>query len=146
MAQRIEGRATWLVSRAQRRGHRILYEAFAAAGSRPYRYRLLAELAESGPMSQARVGELAGIDPSDVSTTLAELEAAGLTARAPDPADGRRKVVALTAAGRAELQRLDAVVDDVQRRFLAPLGDAEQRTFLELLARTGRDAAPDAAP
>ncbi len=137
MVQPLDVRATWLVSRAHRRGHALLSEAFAEAGSRPYRYRLLAALAEHGPVSQAQLGRLTGIDRSDVTAALDALSAGRFAVRRPDPTDGRRNLVAITDAGRVELDRLELVLDGVQDRFLAPLSVAERRRFLDMAARLG---------
>lgn len=137
MVQSLDARATWLVGRAHRRGHALLTEAFSQAGSRPYHYRLLAALAESGPVSQAHLGRLTGIDRSDVSGALQVLGEHGFVVRRPDPTDGRRKLVVATDAAHAELRRLDEVLDGVQDSFLAPLDAAERRSFLDMAGRLG---------
>ncbi|MBD5785336.1 winged helix-turn-helix transcriptional regulator [Cellulosimicrobium terreum] len=133
--ERLDGRATWLVSRAQLRGRSILRAAFDAAGSRPHHYRILAALQEHGAASQADVGRLTDLDRSDVSVATDLLRGAGFVVRDPDPDDRRRNLVALTDAGRDELRRLDRVLDDVQEQFLAPLGDAERASLVTLLGR-----------
>ncbi|CAL9396030.1 hypothetical protein SUDANB121_01365 [Nocardiopsis dassonvillei] len=135
MVRRLDDRATWLVGRAYLHSHRLLQEAFAEAGARPYHYRLLAALEESGPLSQAELGRRVGLDRSDVATSLDVLGRAGFAVREPDPAHRRRNRVSITPAGRAELHRLDAVLDGVQDRFLAPLSAAERTVLLGLLAR-----------
>lgn len=135
MVKRLDERATWLVGRAQVRAHALLQEVFAAAGARPYHYRILAALAELGTASQADIGRLTGIDRSDVTAALDVLCGAGFATRSPDPADGRRKLVSLTEQGRAQLDALDTVLDDVQAEFLGPLTPSEQRTFLDLIGR-----------
>jgi MarR family transcriptional regulator, lower aerobic nicotinate degradation pathway regulator len=43
--------------------------------------------------------------------------------------------VSLTAAGRGELARLDAVVADIQERFLAPLSESERRQLQRILLK-----------
>lgn len=135
MVERVRGRATWLVSRAQLRAHSLLQEAFDAAGTRGYHYRILAALDEIGPTSQAEVGRLTSIDRSDVSVTLDALHSSGFIAREAHPSDRRQKLVSVTVPGRAELRRLDTVVDAVQEQFLGPLAADERSVFLELIAR-----------
>ncbi|PRA79744.1 MarR family winged helix-turn-helix transcriptional regulator [Microbacterium sp. MYb66] len=139
---RLEGRATWWVSRAHLRAHALLQELFADAGARAYHYRLLAAVEEAGPISQADLGRAAELDRSDVSVALVALEASGFVTRAPHPSDRRRILVALTAPGRAELARLDAVVDHAQERFLAPLAEEERAGFLDMVRRLGSGADP----
>ncbi len=124
-----------MVNRAHVRAHAELQRAFSAAGSRPYYFRLLAALDELGSVSQADLGRAVGMDRSDVATSLVVLVDAGFVARVPDPLDRRRNVVEITAAGRVELDRLNAVLGEVQRDFLAPLTDEEQAVFLRLIGR-----------
>lgn len=135
MVNRIEHMPTWLLARANARAQAIRVEAFAAAGSSGYLSRLLASLADDGASSQAELGRRTGIDPSDVVAAMNDLEARKFVKRKRDPHDGRRNVVTLTAAGRAELARLDAVVADIQERVLAPLSQSERSTLRRLLAK-----------
>ena len=139
-ALRLDSLPTWLLSRSSGRAHRLLADAFAAAGARGYHYRVLAALEDLGPASQATVGRRAEMDRSDVVATLNELEADDLVVRAPDPDDGRRKVVTITTAGKRRLKLLDAVVAEVQATLLAPLSSDERAQLISLL---GRIAAPE---
>lgn len=134
---RLQGRATWLVGRAHTRALGLLNAGFDAHGDglRGYHYRLLAALEEFGPRSQADVGRDTGIDRSDVTAALTELEARGLVERSVDRANRRRKIVTVTEQGVERLRELDGVIDGVQDDFLGPLTDAERREFLGLLAR-----------
>lgn len=134
-------RPTWLISRAYLRATGLLQEGFAAEGDRlrGYHYRLLAALEEFGPASQAALGRGTGIDRSDVTAALVELEERGLVQRSVNPADRRRNVVSITAAGTARLEELDAVVDTIQERLLAPLSAEERRQFVTLIRRIAGD-------
>ena len=133
---RLQGRATWLVSRAQARSSALLQAGFEAAGGlRSYHYRLLAGLEEWGPASQVELSRSTGIDPSDVTAAVGELEAAGLVTRSVDPAHKRRNIVTITARGSARLLELDALIDGVQDEFLSPLTAAQRRQLLGLLSR-----------
>jgi DNA-binding MarR family transcriptional regulator len=133
----VSDRPTWLISRLFARSSGLLATAFKerGAGLRSYHYRLLASLQQWGPASQADLGRDTGIDRSDVTAALSELESRGLVEREVDPAHKRRKIVTITAAGRSELRRLDAIVTGVQKDVLAPLTEAQQRQFLSLLRR-----------
>jgi DNA-binding MarR family transcriptional regulator len=96
---------------------------------------VLGRLDRCGPSS---ISDLAGgerVRPQSMASTVASLVAAGLVAREQDPADGRRVVVTLTAAGRA------AVLADRRRRedWLAEaidrdLSAREQRVLAEATA------------
>lgn len=134
---RLEGRATWLVSRVHAHASWLLGAGFEAHGGglRSYHYRLLAALEEWGPASQAELGRKTGIDRSDVTTALTELEPRDLVERSADPAHKRRKIVTITPAGVERLLELDKVIDGVQEEFLAPLTVAQRRQFITLLSR-----------
>jgi len=70
-----------------------------------------------------------------VVATLNDLVELGLAVREPDPLDGRRNVVSLTKPGVAKLDRLDAVLDDVQSAVLAPLTANERKALVRLLSK-----------
>jgi DNA-binding MarR family transcriptional regulator len=133
--KRVADRPTWLLSRAYARSHNVLNEAFAAEGVRGYHFRLLAALDQYGPTSQADLGRHTGIDRSDVVATVNDLVTRGLVQRKPDPVDRRRNVITITKRGVTTLERLDAVLDDVQDTVLAALTANERKTFVRLLAK-----------
>jgi MarR family transcriptional regulator, lower aerobic nicotinate degradation pathway regulator len=139
---RIDQAPTWLLSRAHARAQAIRVEAFAAAGSSGYLSRLLASLADQGAASQAELSRRTGIDPSDVVAAVNELAARRFINRKRDPNDARRNVVTLTAGGRRELARLDAVVADIQDRFLAPLSESERRSLQRILGKLAVESTP----
>ena len=95
---------------------------------------VLKVLADGGPRTTADLARAEHITPQAMGTLVAELEDAGLVRRTRDPADGRRRPVSLTAAGRraVEGQRArrqswlahaihDTLDADEQRRLLAAL-------------------------
>lgn len=134
---RIKNRPTWLISRAFARSSAMLSAGFEARGNglRGYHYRLLAALEQWGPASQADLGRDTGIDRSDVTAALTDLEARGLIERRVDPENKRRNIVTITPDGIRELGVLDSVVASVQDDLLAPLTPAQQRQFVGLLTR-----------
>jgi DNA-binding MarR family transcriptional regulator len=134
---RLAGRATWLVSRAYTRSSGLLSAGFEAHGGglRGYHYRLLAALEEWGPASQAELGRKTGIDRSDVTAALTELESRNLVERSVDPEHKRRNIVTITAEGVEQLLELDKVIDGIQDEFLAPLTAAQRRQFITLMTR-----------
>jgi MarR family transcriptional regulator, lower aerobic nicotinate degradation pathway regulator len=134
---RLANRATWLVSRLYARASGLLNAGFEAhhSGLRGYHYRLLAALEEWGPTSQADLGRSTGLDRSDVTNALNDLQSRGLVTRSVDPTHRRRNIVTINQNGTAILAELDKVVDDVQEQFLAPLTAAQQRQLLSLMSR-----------
>jgi MarR family transcriptional regulator, lower aerobic nicotinate degradation pathway regulator len=134
---RLKDRPTWLIGRAFVRSSGLLNAGFEAHGGglRGYHYRLLAALDEWGPASQADLGRSTGIDRSDVTAALAELESRDLIERTVDPENKRRNIVTLTAAGVERLHDLDIVVGTIQDELMAPLPAAQGRQLITLLSR-----------
>ncbi|MEU0436164.1 MarR family transcriptional regulator [Streptomyces sp. NPDC006290] len=134
---RLKDRPTWLISRAYARSAALLAAGFEANGNglRGYHYRLLAALEQWGPASQADLGRDTGIDRSDVTAALTELESCGLIERRVDPDHKRRNIVTMTPQGLDVLLELDAVIDQTQEAVLAPLTAAQRRQFVSLMSR-----------
>ena len=104
--------------------------------------RLLAALEEWGPASQADLGRSTGIDRSDVTAALAELESRKLIERTVDPGHKRRNIVTLTPEGVEQLRDLNTVVDTIQDELLAPLTATQRRQFITLISRLLDDPGP----
>lgn len=145
---RLKDRPTWLLGRAVARSSVLLTTGFAAHGDglRGYHYRLLASLEQWGPVSQADLGRDTGIDRSDVTAALVELESRDFVVRDVDPNHRRRKIVAITDSGSAALRKLDEVLDSIQQELLAPLTPAQRRQFAEIMPRLGDEGKADVPP
>ncbi|MBY8878929.1 MarR family winged helix-turn-helix transcriptional regulator [Actinacidiphila acidipaludis] len=101
----------------------------------------LVRLDREGPATASELAAGEGIRPQSMCTIVNRLQERGLVERAQDPADGRRMVVSLTAAGREGLtgaraeraRRLTAAIaeelsDDEQRLLAAALPLLERIT------------------
>jgi DNA-binding MarR family transcriptional regulator len=64
----------------------------------------LARLDRAGPATPGALARLEQISPQSIGATIAALEARGLVERHPDPGDGRRVMLSVTAAGREVLR------------------------------------------
>ncbi|HLS76491.1 MAG TPA: MarR family winged helix-turn-helix transcriptional regulator [Nocardia sp.] len=133
--ERLTSKPSWLLTQLAVHAKKLSTDCFAEAGARGYHYRILATLAEFGPASQIDLGRRGNIDRSDVVAAVNQLADQGCVERAPDPADRRRNIVTLTAAGERLLHRLDRALDEVQDGLLAPLGPDDREEFTRLLAR-----------
>jgi DNA-binding MarR family transcriptional regulator len=134
---------SWLLGQASLRSQRVGADALAARGAHRTHYAVLAALDEFGPASQASLGRRCAIDPSDMVALMARLTGDGFVERAPDPADRRRNVVSITAAGRRRLDELGAAVAEAQDVLLAPLSAAERERLAGLLTRIVEHDPPD---
>lgn len=129
LPERLASKPTFLMNQLATHAHRIASDGFDRAGARAYHYRVLSALAEFGPLSQADLGRMVNMDRSDVAIAVDELAGAGRVERRSDPADRRRRIVHITAAGRRHLARLDRELSAAQDEFLAPLDARARRAF-----------------
>ncbi|MGZ8648895.1 MAG: MarR family transcriptional regulator, partial [Solirubrobacteraceae bacterium] len=86
-----------------------------------------------GPLTPSELADRERIQRPTVTRLLVRLEAAGLIARAADPADGRSSLITVTPAGRALLRELRLRKDAFLARRLERL-DAEERATLDRAA------------
>lgn len=95
----------------------------------------LAKLAETGPLSQNRLGRRTAMDAATIKGVVDRLTRRGLTETRPDPNDGRRLMVELSDAGRdlvaATLPNAHRITDET----LAPLSAAERDRLVTLLLK-----------
>jgi DNA-binding MarR family transcriptional regulator len=108
-------------------------------------FAVLAALEEDEPLSQADIGRRLGLDRNDVNGVLNRLEGAGHVGRAADPADRRRNIVTLTAAGRQYLAEIQEKADAVQDELLGALDPDERRQLQALLAKVLQGHKPQPA-
>ena len=115
---------------------------------RPRQLVALTLLDERGPGTQQVLGEALRLDPSNVVGLLNELEEGGLVTRRRDPADRRRHIVELSAAGERELAGTRSRLRLVEDELLKALSAEERATLHSLLVRAAGVTAPacDATP
>ena len=121
-------------------GERVLDSPFSLAET-----RLLWELAHApaaagngrpGITASALTGTL-GLDAGYLSRLIAGLRQRGLVLAAADPADGRRQLLRLSAAGRRALAPLERRSQAQMAALLAPLPEAQQRELVAAADRVG---------
>ncbi|MEU1124330.1 MarR family transcriptional regulator [Streptomyces sp. NPDC005899] len=105
----------------------------------PSQRSVLARLHDGGPSTTAELARAELVRPQSMRLTLGALEGQGLVARAPDPGDGRKSVVSVTAAGRTTLAEVRAAKRDWLADAIAgELDGAERRTVAEAVALLNR--------
>ncbi|WP_250034765.1 MarR family winged helix-turn-helix transcriptional regulator [Paractinoplanes maris] len=132
-AERLRTLRTRLLSLAAVHADRRVTEELAGAGARKWHYAVLATLDEFGPASQSRLSDRTRVYRSDLVAVLNELSGRGQIERAPDPADKRRNLVRITAAGRRQLHTLDQLLAAVDDDVFAPLTPAQRAQLTDLL-------------
>ena len=88
-----------------------------------------------GPASRPTSAADTGIDRSDVTAALAELESRGLIARKDRPRTQASQDRQPHSQRRETLLRLDGVIEQIQQDVLAPLAEAQRRQFINRLSR-----------
>jgi len=128
----------------QRGNWYLLYKAGALARQRwsamlaqlnvsPGQYGALMALGEAGRVGQHRLAELIGVDPRNAVPIIDALAEQGLVSRDVDPSDRRRRVLQLTATGRAVAGNLASVAAEIETDLLRPLAPDEQASLRRML-------------
>ena len=96
---------------------------------------LLAELSDEEPLTTGELARRMHVEVPTVVKMAQRMETSGLLSRRPDPGDGRRVLISLTARGREAAGRIPALLDSVSEQALAGLDDTERETLNTLLHR-----------
>ena len=99
---------------------------------------ILTLVTEREPMTQKALGDMLRIDRTTMVTLIDDLEGKGLVVRQRHPRDRRAFLVWPTESGRTAKIEAVAILDEQQRRFLAPLTAAERQQLGALLKRLQR--------
>jgi DNA-binding MarR family transcriptional regulator len=114
---------------------RMQNQRTASGGLDRAAYHLLGRLADGGPGRLSTLAAHLHLDLSVVSRQAAALEAAGLVARTPDPADRRASVIAATEAGHRFLSQKREHFEALLRVLLADWTPSERAEFARLMGR-----------
>ena len=92
------------------------------------------------------LAERSGFTKQSVGEAVADLERLGFVERVRDPADGRAKIIQLTAHGREALTASQEIFADIERRFSKEVGRERyaqfRQTLLDLHGLTRAPAQP----
>ena len=136
---RLADRVLWALGRSSQQAQRLVRQHMTEAGVRTQHYHVLASLADDGEGAQATLADRIGLDRSDLVTLLDELEDLKYVERRVDPADRRRKIVAITPAGEQQLIAMDQLIVAAEAELLEALSASERKTLLGLLHRLSGD-------
>jgi DNA-binding MarR family transcriptional regulator len=131
-----------LIRRAQQVHTTAWGEEVGRAMTAPQYAVLSALWSRPGGIDQGTGAELASVDKSSMADIVGRLVRRGWVARTRDPADARRRLLALTDTAREELTGITPAVQRVQERVLAPLPDDRARAaFVDGLRALAYDEA-----
>lgn len=125
----------YLLSRAGASGQRQFAERLAQLGLTPKTWGAMNVLDAEGPTTQQSLGQLTGVDPSTMVSTIDELEKRGLVQRRPHPTDRRAHQLTITEAGHETLRRGRKLAGQAQADLLSPLSESEREQFHDMLRR-----------
>jgi MarR family transcriptional regulator, transcriptional regulator for hemolysin len=97
--------------------------------------KALVRLEKNEGVSQARLAELAEVDPMTMVRILDRMEAEGLLERRPDPADRRARCLYLTAKAKPILSEIWRLSDEIRAEIFAGVSKAEREQFMTVLER-----------
>jgi DNA-binding MarR family transcriptional regulator len=128
-----------VVSRLRRR----LKEVYDAGDLTPSQTSVLSRLEKDGAASASDLAAAERVRPQSMAATLAALDERGLIKRRPDPGDGRRQLVSLSAAGREFIDdsrqaREEWLTRALQERYT----EAERHTVIEAMGLLDRLTQP----
>ena len=104
-------------------------------------YKLLRVL-ENSEQSMREVSDALHVSPRTVTDMIDGLEARGLVARGPHPADRRVTLLRLTPAGSRQLAAAAALAEQSHRAAMSALSTQDQDTLRGLLDRVAPDGEP----
>jgi DNA-binding MarR family transcriptional regulator len=112
----------------------------------PSQVTVLRRLESEGPATVSALARAAGVRSQSMGETVAALQAAGLVAGSPDPADGRQTLLSLTAACRKWIRQTRAAKQDwLSHAIESELSPREQQELARALALLQRVVAAQPA-
>jgi DNA-binding MarR family transcriptional regulator len=128
---------TRLITRARRTVHLAGARELGSRGDEMTAWIVADRLMERRAASQKDLAQITGQHPAGISRLLDEMDRRGLTARALDPLDQRRRLVTLTPAGRRWYRQLEPMILRAGETVLGVLTFTEQHQLRALLRRLG---------
>jgi MarR family transcriptional regulator for hemolysin len=97
--------------------------------------KALVRLENNEGVSQARLAELAEVDPMTMVRMLDRMESDGLLERRPHPADRRARCLYLTAKAKPILAAIWRLSEETRAEVFAGVGKTERDVFMSVLER-----------
>ncbi|MBN2991702.1 winged helix-turn-helix transcriptional regulator [Pseudomonas cedrina subsp. fulgida] len=115
----------WRISNTWQREQRAALQALGLTHTQFVMLAVATWFGSQEPLTQARLSQLTGSDPMTTSQVVRALLANGLFVRDAHPTDTRAKMISVSDAGRDIAHQAIGVVEAVDRKFFAPLGEQQ---------------------
>lgn len=125
----------YLLRRAYQRHLAIFQNNAAVDNLTAVQFATLCALDEEGSRSQAELVKATGVDQATIRGIVERLKARDLITLSKDPADGRKVIIAITAAGRSVLRAMTPCALKASEDTLEPLNPAERLALLHTLRK-----------
>lgn len=139
--QPLDGDLGWMLGTALRTYLRATEAALTELPGGARGYQVLAAAGHGDARNQGALSGRLGIDRTVLTYLIDDLEAAGLVARRPDPADRRSRLIDATPEGLAVLAHHETQVARAEAHVLAALSTEDAATFRHLLQAVACSAA-----
>jgi DNA-binding MarR family transcriptional regulator len=128
-------RPGFLLRRAHQISVALFLEEAAGLGLTTTQYGTMVVLRARESLDQVGIATLVGIDRSTTALVVSKLEEAGYIERRDDDVDKRRKIITLSPAGRAMLEKVAVPAQRARERALEAFSAKDAAKFLVLLER-----------
>jgi len=128
-------RAGHLIRRLNQISVAIFLEETAALGLTTVQYAALNIIERQPGIDQVTLSRMVAIDKTTLVKVLNRLVEKEVITRRVSAADRRRLELAVTAKGREIVRKIIPLIDQCERRILAPLNKDDRRKFLEMASR-----------
>ena len=132
-----------VIRRAHQRATMRFQELMGHHGLTPTQLAALATVLRHGEVSQNQLGRMTAMDPSTISIVVRRLLKLGLVVGVASKSDQRLSLIRMTPKGVRTTLPLLEESNEVARRVLSPLSEAEQKVFLALLHRVADGNQPE---
>lgn len=101
----------------------------------PVQFGMLSVLQGGEGLDQLTLSTSVGVDRTSGADVIRRLERRGLLVRTRSETDRRAKLIRITEAGVAYVERVRPMMARAQERFIAPLTEAERDEFYRLISK-----------